>query len=416
MDYFNYQQQALFAEDVAIDALAQHYGTPFYVYSRKTLERHYRAFSDAAAGHKHLVCYAVKANSNLAILDVLARLGSGFDIVSHGELARVIAAGGDPSKVVFSGVAKSAEEIRYALEQGIKCFNVESEAELERISEVAGSLNLTAPISIRVNPDIDAKTHPYISTGLKENKFGIDINIAEQVYQKAAALPHLNIVGIDFHIGSQLTEVEPFLAALDKVIALVERLLAAGIKIKHIDVGGGLGVPYQTEEPPHPSQYVGKIAERVNALSDIELIFEPGRAIAANAGLLVTKVEYLKQNQGKHFAIVDAGMNDLIRPSLYQAWQNIIAVRPREGTTHNFDIVGPVCETGDFLGKDRELCLAQGDLIAVRSAGAYGFTMSSNYNSRPRVAEVMVDGNQHFLIRERERVEDLFKGEHKLPN
>lgn len=415
MDYFNYQDNELFAEKVSVTKIAEQFGTPCYIYSRKTLERHYKAFCDAAANHAHLVCYAVKANSNLAILNVLARLGSGFDIVSKGELARVIAAGGDTSKVVFSGVAKTSDEIEYALANNIKCFNVESEAELERISEVATKVGVNAPISIRVNPDIDAKTHPYISTGLKENKFGIDIAIAEQVYLKASTLPNLSIKGIDFHIGSQLTEVDPFIAALQKVIALVKQLATHGIHLSHIDVGGGLGVPYATEAPPHPSQYVGKITECLADLPNIELIFEPGRAIAANAGILLTHVEYLKQNQGKHFAIVDAGMNDLLRPSLYQAWQNIIPVKPREGKLENYDIVGPVCETGDFLGKDRDLCLEAGDLIAVRSAGAYGFTMSSNYNSRPRVAEIMVDNSDVHVIRKRETIDDLYRDECTLP-
>lgn len=415
MDYFNYKNDELYAEQVKVADIAAQFGTPCYVYSRATLERHYKAFCDAASHHNHLVCYAVKANSNLAILNVLARLGSGFDIVSKGELARVIAAGGDTNKVVFSGVAKTHDEIAFALEHNIKCFNVESEAELERISEVASQLNVAAPISIRVNPDIDAKTHPYISTGLKENKFGIDIKVAVDVYKKAASLPNLDIKGIDFHIGSQLTEVEPFIAALKKVIALVKELATHGIKLSHVDVGGGLGVPYAQEAPPHPSQYVSQITECLAELPQIELIFEPGRAIAANAGILVTNVEYLKQNQGKHFAIVDAGMNDLLRPSLYQAWQNIIAVKPRQGKTENYDIVGPVCETGDFLGKDRDLCIAAGDLIAVRSAGAYGFTMSSNYNSRPRVAEIMVDDEQVHVIRKRETIDDLYRNECTLP-
>jgi diaminopimelate decarboxylase len=415
MDFFNYSQGELFAEKVSVTSIAKQHHTPCYVYSRATLERHYKAFCDAAGTQKHLVCYAVKANSNLAILNVLAQLGSGFDIVSKGELARVIAAGGDTSKVVFSGVAKTTDEINFALDHQIKCFNVESESELERISEVAQARNMMAPISIRVNPDIDAKTHPYISTGLKENKFGIDISIAEDVYKKAADLPNLEIKGIDFHIGSQLTDVEPFITALEKVISLVKRLAQCGIHLTHIDVGGGLGVSYAKEAPPHPSQYVSQITECLKGLPNIELIFEPGRAIAANAGILVTKVEYLKQNQGKHFAIVDAGMNDLLRPSLYQAWQNIIPIKPRQGQTENFDIVGPVCETGDFLGKDRELCLLAGDLIAVRSAGAYGFTMSSNYNSRPRVAELMVDNDNVHVIRKRETVDDLYRGECILP-
>ena len=417
MDFFDYKNNQLHAEDIAVNELAAQYGTPCYIYSRKTFERHYLAFADAASNHKNLVCYAVKANSNIAVLNVLARLGSGFDIVSQGELARVIAAGGDAKKVVFSGVAKTADEIAYALKLGIKCFNVESVSELDRISEVASELNLVAPISIRVNPDIDAKTHPYISTGLKENKFGIDILTAVSVYQYAASLPGLKITGVDCHIGSQLTEIKPFLEALDKVLALIDDLKAIGIELSHLDIGGGLGVPYNGETPPHPSEYVAHITKRLADYQHLELIFEPGRAIAANAGILVTKVEFIKQNQDKYFAIVDAGMNDMLRPALYQAWQNIVPVTPRndDTPTNNFDIVGPVCETGDFLGKDRMLALQQGDLLAQRSAGAYGFTMSSNYNSRPRVAEIMVDGEQSHLIRARETVESLWQGEKILP-
>ncbi|MDQ9092230.1 diaminopimelate decarboxylase [Pseudoalteromonas haloplanktis] len=417
MDFFDYKNNQLHAEDIAVNELAAQYGTPCYIYSRKTFERHYLAFAEAASNHKNLVCYAVKANSNIAVLNVLARLGSGFDIVSKGELARVIEAGGDASKVVFSGVAKTADEIAYALKLGIKCFNVESVSELDRISHVASELNLVAPISIRVNPDIDAKTHPYISTGLKENKFGIDILTAVSVYQYAASLPGLKITGVDCHIGSQLTEIKPFLEALDKVLALIDELKANGIELSHLDIGGGLGVPYNGETPPHPSEYVAHITERLSDYQHLELIFEPGRAIAANAGILVTKVEFIKQNQDKFFAIVDAGMNDMLRPALYQAWQNIVPVTPRndDTPTHNFDIVGPVCETGDFLGKDRMLALQQGDLLAQRSAGAYGFTMSSNYNSRPRVAEIMVDGEQSHLIRARETIESLWQGEKILP-
>lgn len=417
MDYFDYKNNQLHAEDIAVSKLAQQYGTPCYVYSRKTFERHYLAFSEATKSHKNLVCYAVKANSNIAVLNVLARLGSGFDIVSKGELARVIEAGGDASKVVFSGVAKTAAEIAYALKLGIKCFNVESISELDRISQVANEINLVAPISIRVNPDIDAKTHPYISTGLKENKFGIDIQTALSVYQYAASLPGLKIIGVDCHIGSQLTEIKPFLEALNKVLELIDELKANGIVLSHLDIGGGLGVPYNKETPPHPSEYVSQITERLTHHQDLELIFEPGRAIAANAGILVTKVEFIKQNQDKYFAIVDAGMNDMLRPSLYQAWQNIVPVCPHsdDTATHNFDIVGPVCETGDFLGKDRMLALKQGDLLAQLSAGAYGFTMSSNYNSRPRVAEVMVDGEQSYLIRARETIASLWQGEKILP-
>ncbi|MCF2858566.1 diaminopimelate decarboxylase [Pseudoalteromonas sp. SMS1] len=413
MDFFQYQNNELFAEQVSVQDIAKKYGTPCYVYSRKTLERHYRAFTDAAAAHTHLVCYAVKANSNLAVLNVLAKMGAGFDIVSQGELARVLKAGGDPSKVVFSGVAKTNEEIAFAISKQIKCFNVESKAELERISAIATQMQTSAPVSIRVNPDIDAKTHPYISTGLKENKFGIDIKQAFDVYQLACALPGIQVVGVDFHIGSQLTEVEPFLAALDKVLALVDTLKKAGIILHHLDIGGGLGVPYEGEKPPHPSAYAAQVIERLGDYSNLELIFEPGRAIAANAGLLVTKVEYLKPTADKHFAIVDAGMNDMLRPSLYQAWQEIIAVSPRTDNTpeHTYDVVGPVCETGDFIGKDRVLAIQPGDLLAQRSAGAYGFTMSSNYNSRPRVAEIMVDGDTAHLVRARETLESLWQGE-----
>ncbi|MEJ6476477.1 diaminopimelate decarboxylase [Pseudoalteromonas piscicida] len=416
MDYFNYQNGELFAEDVAINTIAEQYGTPCYVYSKKTLTRHYHAFTDAAAGHPHLVCYAVKANSNIAVLNVLAQLGSGFDIVSKGELARVLKAGGDPQKVVFSGVAKTEDEIAFALETGIKCFNVESIAELHRISAVATRLDKTAPISLRVNPDIDAKTHPYISTGLKENKFGIDIKAAFDAYQLAYALPGLKVVGIDFHIGSQLVEVNPFLAALDKVLALITQLEKAGICLHHLDIGGGLGVPYDGEKPPHPSAYAAEIKARLAPFNNLELIFEPGRAIAANAGVLVTKVEFIKPTEHKHFAIVDAGMNDMLRPSLYQAWQNIVPVRPREDVAAiNYDVVGPVCETGDFLGKDRVLKIKAGDLLVQRSAGAYGFTMSSNYNSRPRCAEVMVDNGHHHLVRQREPLESLWQYEQLLP-
>lgn len=417
MDFFNYKNNQLFAEDVSVAKIAQHYGTPCYVYSRATFERHYLAFANAAQDHKSLVCYAVKANSNIAVLNILARLGAGFDIVSKGELARVIKAGGDANKVVFSGVAKTADEIAYALELGIKCFNVESIAELDRISEVACELNIQAPISIRVNPDIDAKTHPYISTGLKENKFGIGIESALHVYQYAASLPGLNIVGVDCHIGSQLTQTKPFLEALDKLLALIDELKNAGITLQHLDIGGGLGVTYDDEQPPHPSEYAAQVTARLVNYRHLELIFEPGRAIAANAGILVTQVEFIKQNQDKHFAIVDAGMNDMLRPSLYQAWQKIIPVSVRHDDTpmHNYDVVGPVCETGDFLGKDRLLALKQGDLLVQRSAGAYGFTMSSNYNSRPRVAEIMVDGEDHHLIRKRETIESLYQGEKILP-
>jgi diaminopimelate decarboxylase len=416
MDYFNYRDHQLFAEDLPLSDIARQYGTPCYVYSRATLERHYKAFADAAAEHPHLICYAVKANSNIAILNVLARLGSGFDIVSEGELRRVMAAGGDPNKVVFSGVAKTADEMRYALQLGIKCFNVESEAELHRLQQVAAELNVTAPVSIRVNPDIDAKTHPYISTGLKANKFGIDINDAERIYQQAAAAANLQVVGVDCHIGSQLTETQPFLDALEKLLHLIDRLQQQGIVLHHIDIGGGLGVRYKDETPPHPSEYAAAVVKRLQDYPHLTLIFEPGRAIMANAGVLLTKVEYLKPGQEKNFAIVDAAMNDLIRPALYSAWQEIVAVETgAEREQQQYDVVGPVCETGDFLGKDRMLAIAEGDLLAVRSAGAYGFTMSSNYNSRPRAAEVLVDGANCHLIRQRELWQDLWRGEQTLP-
>lgn len=416
MDYFNYHGADLLAEQVRLADIAQQYGTPTYVYSRATLERHYRAFTDAAGTQPHLVCYAVKANSNIALLNLLARLGSGFDIVSEGELRRVLQAGGEPAKVVFSGVGKAESEIEFALNTGIKCFNVESEAELHRIARVAARLGKTAPISLRVNPDIDAKTHPYISTGLKANKFGIDITDAPRIYQLAAAYPQLKVCGVDCHIGSQLTETQPFLDALDKVLALVDKLTALGIVLSHLDIGGGLGVTYLDETPPHPADYAAEVVKRLAAYPHLTLVFEPGRAIMANAGVLLTKVEYLKPGQEKHFAIVDAAMNDLIRPALYSAWMNIVPVKLQpELPLQRYDVVGPVCETGDFLGKDRDLAIAEGDLLAVRSAGAYGFTMSSNYNSRPRAAEVLVDGNQLHLVRQREQWQDLWQGEQLLP-
>jgi diaminopimelate decarboxylase len=416
VDYFNYQGSQLQAEQVALSAIAEQFGTPTYVYSRATLERHYRAFTDAAGAQPHLVCYAVKANSNIALLNLLARLGSGFDIVSEGELRRVLQAGGDPAKVVFSGVGKSAAEIEFALHTGIKCFNVESEPELHRIAEVAARLGKVAPISIRVNPDIDAKTHPYISTGLKANKFGIDINDALAIYQQAAAYPQLKVCGVDCHIGSQLTETQPFLDALDKLLLLIDKLAAAGIVLSHIDIGGGLGVTYLDETPPHPAEYAAEVVKRLAAYPHLTLLFEPGRAIMANAGVLLTKVEYLKPGQEKNFAIVDAAMNDLIRPALYSAWMNIVPAQLKpELAAQTYDVVGPVCETGDFLGKDRNLAIEPGDLLVVRSAGAYGFTMSSNYNSRLRAAEVLVDGDQVHLVRQREQWQDLWHGEQLLP-
>ena len=415
MDFFNYKNTSLYAEDIAVTELVKQHGTPLYVYSRATIERHWHAFDQAAGDKPHLVCYAVKANSNLAVLNVMARLGSGFDIVSKGELARVLEAGGDASKVVFSGVGKKSDEITFALEKGIYCFNVESAAELTRIQQVAKRMNMIAPISLRVNPDVDAGTHPYISTGLKENKFGISIDDAFELYQHASGLSHIAVNGIDCHIGSQLTEVKPFLDALDRVLALVDRLAEINITLSHIDVGGGLGVCYDDETPPHPKEYAQAIADKL-ADRDITLIYEPGRAIMANAGILVTEVELLKTNQDRHFAIVDAAMNDLIRPALYQAWQAIIEIEKTEtAEKKTYDIVGPICETGDFLGKARELSIMEGDLLAIRSSGAYGFTMSSNYNSRPKAAEVMVDGEEHHLIRARETIEQLWQGESLLP-
>jgi diaminopimelate decarboxylase len=406
----------LWAEDVDLAALIERVGTPCYVYSRATLERHWRVFNDALAGHPHLVCYAVKANSSLAVLQVLAQLGSGFDIVSEGELQRVLQAGGDPARVVFSGVGKRASEMRRALELGIRCFNVESESELQRLNTVAGESGQRAPVSLRVNPDVDAGTHPYISTGLRENKFGIDVDVALQVYRRAAGLPHLRVTGIDCHIGSQLTEITPFVDALERVMQLVGRLQDEGIALQHIDVGGGLGIRYQShDKPPLPDAYARALLEKLGD-SPLEILLEPGRAIAGNAGILLTRVEYLKHTADRHFAIVDAAMNDLQRPALYNAWHDIIPLQPRTGEPAlSYDVVGPVCETGDFLGKDRELALAEDDVLVVRSAGAYGFTMSSNYNSRPRAAEVMVDGKQIHVIRERETLADLYRGEHLLP-
>lgn len=415
MDHFEYRDGVLYGEEVPLAQVAERFGTPCYVYSRATLERHYRAYTEALGDHPHLICYAVKANSNLAVLNLLARLGAGFDIVSVGELERVLAAGGDPSKVVFSGVAKQADEMARALEVGIKCFNVESLPELERLDAVAAKLGKVAAVSLRVNPDVDAKTHPYISTGLKANKFGIPVEQALMVYERAAAMRNVCVVGIDCHIGSQLTELSPFLDALDRLLVLLDRLAERDIHIEHLDLGGGLGVPYQDEQPPAPFDYARALLERL-AGRNLTLLFEPGRSIAANAGVLLTRVEYLKPGESKNFAVVDAGMNDLIRPSLYQAWQAIVPVdtrAPRE--TANYDVVGPVCETGDFLGKDRQLALAAGDLLAVRSAGAYGFVMASNYNSRSRPPEVMVDNDRMHLVRRREKLEELWAHESLLP-
>jgi diaminopimelate decarboxylase len=416
MDFFMYRNEQLFAEAIAIDDIVAEHGTPIYIYSRATLERHWHAFNNAVSTHKHLICYAVKANSNIGVLSVLAKLGSGFDIVSGGELARVIEAGGDPAKVVFSGVAKTQGEIAYALEQGIKCFNVESIPELDRINTVAKQVGKLAPISLRINPDVDAKTHPYISTGLKANKFGIAKDDALQAYEYANSLSHLDIQGMDCHIGSQLTELSPFVDALERLLALIDELAKKDIHISHLDVGGGLGVRYNNENPPHPNEYAAAMAAKLQSREDLTIILEPGRAIAANAGILVTKVEFLKQGEEKNFAIVDAGMNDLIRPALYDAWQKIEPISVRTGPGKTYDVVGPVCETGDFLGKDRILNIEPNDYLAVKSAGAYGFVMSSNYNSRCRCAEIMVDDDKVYVVRERESISDLWKGEQKVPN
>ena len=416
MDFFQYKNNLLMAEDVAVNEIAKRFGTPLYIYSRATLERHWHAFDKAFGKHPHLICFAVKSNPNIAILQVMAQLGSGFDIVSQGELERVLAAGGDAAKIVFSGVAKSETEIARALEVGIRCFNVESIAELERINLVAGKLGKIAPISLRVNPDVDAHTHPYISTGLKENKFGISVDQAREVYRQASTLAHIKVTGMDCHIGSQLTELQPFLDATDRLIVLMEQLKQDGIELKHLDLGGGLGVPYTNEAPPHPADYAKALLDKLKQYGDLEIILEPGRAITANAGILVTKVEYLKSNETRHFAIVDTGMNDMIRPALYQAYMNIIETdRTLIRESKVYDVVGPICETSDFLGKQRTLVIEQGDLIALRSAGAYGASMASNYNSRPRAAEVMVSGGEAHLIRRREAFAELWQFEQLLP-
>ena len=410
MNHFEYKNQQLFAEDVAIANIISEHGTPAYIYSRATLERHWHAFDNAFGSHPHLICFAVKSNSNIALLNVMAQLGSGFDIVSQGELERVLAAGGEASKVVFSGVAKSYTEIERALDVGIRCFNVESIPELHRINEVAGKMGKIAPISLRVNPDVDAKTHPYISTGLKENKFGVSVQQAREVYRLAKTLPNVKITGMDCHIGSQLTELQPFLDATDRLIVLMEQLKEDGIELHHLDLGGGLGVPYNGEEPPHPTEYTEALLAKLKNYPNLEIILEPGRAISANAGILVTKVEYLKSNEDRNFAIVDTGMNDMIRPALYEAYMQITEVNQsldREKAV--YDVVGPICETSDFLGKGRELAIAEGDLIAMRSAGAYGATMSSTYNSRPQAVEILVDGTKAHLIKARADFADLWR-------
>ncbi|NIB39411.1 diaminopimelate decarboxylase [Pseudomaricurvus alkylphenolicus] len=414
-EYFEQRNGRLHAESLPLNELAARFGTPLYVYSEEAFSRRYQDYANALGDHPGLVCYAVKANSNIAILNLLARQGAGFDIVSEGELERVLLAGGDPAKVVFSGVGKTPAEMRRALEVGVHCFNVESEAELEVLAQVAADIGKQAQVSLRVNPDVDANTHPYISTGLKENKFGIDITQAPRVYARAAELPSLKVVGVDCHIGSQLTELTPFVDALDRVLALVDQLAEQGIVIEHLDLGGGLGVTYGDEQPPAVADYMAAIKQRLGQ-RELALIFEPGRSIAANAGVLVTKVEYLKPTEHRNFAIIDAAMNDNIRPSLYQAWQEVKPVEARSGEdTLTWDLVGPVCETGDFLAKERQLDLQVGDLLALMSSGAYGFTMSSNYNSRPRAAEVMVSGDQAHLIRARESLADLTRGEQLLP-
>ena len=410
MNHFEYKNQQLFAEDVAIADIISEHGTPAYIYSRATLERHWHAFDNAFGSHPHLICFAVKSNSNIALLNVMAKLGSGFDIVSQGELERVLAAGGEASKVVFSGVAKSYSEIERALDVGIRCFNVESIPELHRINEVAGKMGKIAPISLRVNPDVDAKTHPYISTGLKENKFGVSVQQAREVYRLAKTLPNVKITGMDCHIGSQLIELQPFLDATDRLIVLMEQLKEDGIELHHLDLGGGLGVPYNGEEPPHPAEYTEALLAKLKNYPNLEIILEPGRAISANAGILVTKVEYLKSNEDRNFAIVDTGMNDMIRPALYEAYMQITEVNQsldREKAV--YDVVGPICETSDFLGKGRELAIAEGDLIAMRSAGAYGATMSSTYNSRPQAVEILVDGAKAHLIKARADFADLWR-------
>ena len=414
MDSFEYRNGDLHCEEVSLNQIAEQVGTPAYVYSREALERAYLGYAEALEGRDALICFAVKANSNLAVLNVLAKLGAGFDIVSGGELERALLAGAEPNKIVFSGVGKQAHEIARALEVGIHCFNIESEAELYRVNEVAEARGQVARVSFRVNPDVDAGTHPYISTGLKENKFGIAIESAPEVYAKAAALKGVEVIGVDCHIGSQLTEVSPFLDALDRLLALIDLLAEQGITIRHLDLGGGLGVCYTDETPPTPATYIDALTERLGD-RDLKLVFEPGRSIAANSGVLLTQVEFLKENGDKNFAIIDAAMNDLIRPSLYSAYQEIIPLfEQSEAEVKTWDLVGPICETGDFLGKDRQLALSVGDRLAVCSAGAYGFVMASNYNTRPRVAEVMVDDDRFQVVRERETFEDLVRGEHLM--
>jgi diaminopimelate decarboxylase len=414
MNAFDLKNGELHAENIALSHIAQEFNTPCYVYSKAALTQAFTSFEAGLAGTNHLVCFAVKANPNIAILNLFAKLGAGFDIVSGGELARVLAAGGDPQKIVFSGVGKTADEMRAALNAGIFCFNVESASELARLNEVAKSLGKIAPISLRVNPNVDAKTHPYISTGLKNNKFGVAFEDAISVYEQAAAMSNIAVHGVDCHIGSQITELAPFLEALDLILGLVDALKTKSIKINHIDVGGGIGITYADEAPPEFGAYAKAILAKL-ADRNVRLLFEPGRALVGNAGVLLTKVEYLKPSESKNFAIVDAAMNDLMRPALYDAYHDIVAVNPRAGVVTTYEIVGPVCESGDFLGHDRKLNLQEGDLLAIKSAGAYGMSMASNYNTRPRAAEIMVDNDKAHVIRPREKVSDLFSLEAVLP-
>lgn len=414
MEHFHRRKGELYAQEHSCSSLAEDFGTPLFVYSRDALEEAWQEFADALDKRPHLICYAVKANSNLAVLDVLARMGSGFDIVSGGELKRVLAAGGDPQKIVFSGVGKTVAELTEALEVGIRCFNVESEAELDRLASIAAALDVVAPVSLRVNPDVDAQTHPYISTGLKENKFGIGMQEALDVYKRAAKMPSIAIHGMDCHIGSQLTSIDPYKDALKRLIDLVDQLAKSGIELSHLDVGGGQGICYEDETPLNIKEWAACV---IDAIADrpLEILVEPGRYIAGPAGIMLTRVEYLKSNEDKHFAVVDGAMNDLIRPALYSAWQGIEAVAPSKAPEKIYDVVGPICESSDFLGKERSLAIEQGDLLAVMSTGAYGFVMSSNYNTRPRAAEVMVSGDEAYVVREREEVEDLFADESLLP-
>ena len=414
MDYFSRRNGSLCVNSLSCNDLASRFGTPLFVYSREALEAGWQQISQALGEHPHLICYSVKANSNLAVLDVLARLGSGFDIVSAGELQRVLKAGGVPEKVVFSGVGKSADELEYALDMGIHCFNVESRSELDRLAGIAAKRKLRAPVSLRINPDVDAGTHPYISTGLKENKFGISMTEARAVYARAASLDSINVQGMDCHIGSQLTSIEPYRDALARLVTLVDQLAEDGIRLSHLDVGGGLGICYENEEPLDIDAWASCIKHALGN-RQLKLIAEPGRIVAGHAGVLLTRIEYIKNNEGKYFAVVDAAMNDLIRPSLYSAWQSIVEVNEQNLPKRQYDVVGPICESADFLGKNRTLAIAEGDLLAVMSAGAYGFVMSSNYNSRPRAAEVMVSASEAFIVRKRETISSLYANESVLP-